>query len=195
MTICGRYRLIQRIPCELRNELMLHNRYAKTQVDVDAIVKRCTSSLNPDIYQQPGFQAFQERLNTVLRSAADDAGRVELTNLVPRLLEVVVTKEEVAAGYPAMPFPVPQDGGSHKHRSSTPPKKGKSTGGTEHRTRSPTKSGSKSMAASGRGHRGGDDDDDDDDDKRRKKRKHAGERDAPADGEPEKRPPRKAKSH
>ena len=50
------------------------------------------------------------------------------------------------------------------------------------------------MAAPGRGYRGGEDDDDDDAEKRRKKRRHADERDAPADGEPEKRPPRKAKS-
>ena len=105
---------------------------------------------------------------------------------------MVVTKEEIAAGYSAMPLLVPEDGGSSKQRSPPPPKKGKATGGSAHRTRSPTKGDSKSATAAGRGYHGGGGDDDEDDEKRRKKRKHAGERDAPADGEPAKRPPRKS---
>ena len=118
-----------------------------------------------------------------------------MTDLVQRMLKVVVTKEQIAAGYPAMPLLIPQAGGSGKRHSPPPPKKGKSTGGTEHRTRSPRKGGSKSMVASGRGYRGGNDDDDEDDKKRRKTRRLPGERDTPADGEPEKRPPPKPKSH
>lgn len=61
-------------PCELRNGLELHNRYAKTLVDVDAVVQRRTSSLDPNIYMQPGFKALRDRLSTVLSSAADDEG-------------------------------------------------------------------------------------------------------------------------
>ena len=127
---------VDKRPCELRGELETQNELGIMPVDVDAVVRRCTMAYGPEVYQQPGFKAFRERLHKALLAAVDEHGIIQTEGLTERLRSVVVTKDEVDAGYSAVSLIEPCDGGAGDKRTSSSSKQGK-TG--QDRTRSPTK--------------------------------------------------------